>query len=176
MKNEIQVDCLEVKSKRQLIDTIQDLFLAANRGFALVGRRHYMRIAGGNYYLDLLFYHVRLHCFFVVELKNTDFKPEYAGKLNFYLSAVDDILKHENDNPSIGILLCKSKKKLKVEYALRDINKPIGVAEYVTKISETLPKKLESSLPTLQDIESELMPDTKKIAKKKTIGKQKKAR
>lgn len=105
----------------------------------------------------------------MVELKNTDFKPEYAGKLNFYLSAVDDLLKHATDNPSIGILLCKSKKKLKVEYALRDINKPIGVAEYITKISETLPKKLQSSLPTLQDIEAELMPATKKSAKKKTV-------
>jgi hypothetical protein len=91
--------------------------------------------------------------------------------LNFYLSAVDDLLKHENDNPSIGILLCKSKKKLKVEYALRDINKSIGVAEYVTKISEILPKKLQSSLPTLQDIEAGLLPDEKKTVKKKSTRK-----
>jgi hypothetical protein len=131
LKNEIQVDYLELKSKRELIDTVQDLLLASNKGFALVGRRHHMRIAGGNYYFDLLFYHIRLRCFCVIELKNTDFKPEYADKLNFYLSAIDDLLKHENDNPSIGILLCKSKKKLKMEYALRDINKSIGVAEHV---------------------------------------------
>ena len=174
LKNEIQVDYLKLKSKRELIDIVQDLLLASNKGFALVGRRHHMRIVGGNYYLDLLFYHIRLRCYCVVELKNTDFKPEYAGKLNFYLSAVDDRLKHSTDNPSIGILLCKSKKKLKVEYALRDINKPIGVAEYATKISETLPKKLESSLPTLQDLEAELMPDTKKTAKKKVARKKKK--
>lgn len=130
-----------------------------------------MEIAGDDYYLDLLFYHIRLRCYCVVELKNTDFKPEYAGKLNFYLSAVDNLLKHENDNPSIGILLCKSKNKLKVEYALRDIKKPIGVAEYLVKISETLPKKLQSSLPTLQDIEAELLSDTTKMIKKKIVRK-----
>ncbi len=129
-KNEIQMDCLAFKSKQEFVDAVQNLFLEGNKGFALVGRRHYMRIDGDNYYLDLLFYHIRLRCYCVVELKSTDFKPEYAGKLNFYLSAVDDFLKHEDDNPSIGILLCKSKNKLKVEYALRDINKPIGVADY----------------------------------------------
>jgi hypothetical protein len=165
---------LELENK--LVDNIQKLLLELGKGFAFIGRQYHLEIEGDDYYLDLLFYHIRLRCYCVVELKNTDFKPEYAGKLNFYLSAVDDSLKHESDNPSIGILLCKSKKKLKVEYALRDINKPIGVAEYVTKISETLPKKLESSLPTLQDIESELMPDTKKIAKKKSIRKTKKPR
>jgi len=109
-----------------------------------------------------------------VKLKTTDFKPEYAGKLNFYLSAVDNLLKNENDNPSIGILLCKSKNKLKVEYALRDMKKPIGVAEYIVKISETLPKKLQSSLPTIQDIEAELVLITEKNVKEKIIRKAKK--
>jgi len=167
-------DYRELELERALVDNIQKLLLELGKGFAFIGRQYHMEIEGDDYYLDLLFYHIRLRCYCVVELKNTDFKPEYAGKLNFYLSAVDDRLKHSTDNPSIGILLCKSKKKLKVEYALRDINKPIGVAEYVTKISETLPKKLQSSLPTLQDIEAELMPDIKKIVKKKPIRKTKK--
>jgi hypothetical protein len=89
-----------------------------------------LEISEKDYYLDLLFYNTKLHCYIVIELKNTEFKPEYAGKLNFYLSAVDDMLKHKSDNPSIGILLCKERDKLTAEYALRDINKPIGVSEY----------------------------------------------
>ncbi len=109
-----------------------------------------------------------LKCYCIVELKTTDFKPEYAGKLNFYLSAVDDQLKHSTDNPSIGILLCKSRNKLKVEYALRDVKKPIGVAEYITQTLEKLPKKLQGSFPTIEDIEAELMQDSKKVNSRKT--------
>lgn len=159
-------DYRELELEHGLVNNIQKLLLELGKGFAFIGRQYHMEIAGDDYYLGLLFYHIRLRCYCVVELKSTDFKPEYAGKLNFYLSAVDDLLKHATDNPSIGILLCKSKKKLKVEYALRDINKPIGVADYVTKISEVLPKKLQSSLPTLADIEAELMPTIKKSVKK----------
>jgi len=160
-------DFRELELENKLVDNIQKLLLELGKGFAFIGRQYHMEIAGDDYYLDLLFYHIRLRCYCVVELKNTDFKPEYAGKLNFYLSAVDSLLKHENDNPSIGILLCKSKNKLKMEYALRDLKKPIGVAEYVVKISEILPKKLQSSLPTLQDIEAEFLSHTKKPTKKK---------
>jgi len=92
----------------------------------------------------------------VIELKNTEFKPEYAGKLNFYLSAVDDLLRHKDDNQTIGLLLCKTKKNFTVEYALRDIKKPIGVAEYETKLVASLPKNLKSCLPTIEEIEKEL--------------------
>jgi len=160
----------ELELEQGLIDHIQKLLLELGKGFAFIGRQYHLEIAGDDYYLDLLFYHIHLRCYCVVELKTTDFKPEYTGKLNFYLSAVDDQLKHNTDNPSIGILLCKSKNKLKVEYALRDVKKPIGVAEYITKTLDKLPKKLQSSLPTIEDIEAELAQDTKKIKRKKTIS------
>ncbi len=157
----------ELELEQGLINHIQKLLLELGKGFAFIGRQYHLDIAGDDYYLDLLFYHIHLRCYCVVELKTTDFKPEYAGKLNFYLSAIDDQLKQSTDNPSIGILLCKSKNQLKVEYALRDVKKPIGVAEYVTKIVEKLPKKLEKSLPTIEDIEAELRSDIKKVKTKK---------
>lgn len=178
LKDPYNFDFLTLKAGYQekdleqgLIDHVQKLLLELGKGFAFIGRQYHLEVAGDDYYLDLLFYHTKLHCYCIVELKNTDFKPEYAGKLNFYLSAVDDLLKAQGDNPSIGILLCKSKNKLKVEYALRDINKPIGVSDYLIKTLETLPKKLQSSLPTIQDIEEELMPN-KQNAAKKPQGKQ----
>ncbi len=152
-----------------LIDHIQKMLLELGKGFAFVGRQYHLEVGKSDFYIDLLFYHTKLHCYCVVELKNTDFKPEYAGKLNFYLSAIDDILKQKEDNPSIGILLCKSKDKLMVEYALKDINKPIGVSGYLTKSLELLPKKLQSSLPTIEDIEAELMPNKVETAKKKAV-------
>ena len=139
-----------------LVDHIQKFLLELGEGFAFVGRQYHLEIGGSDYYLDLLFYHIKLRCFVVIELKATEFKPEYAGKLNFYLSAVDDLLKSKDDKPTIGLLLCKTKNKFKAEYALRDINKPIGVAEYETKLIESLPKKLRGSLPTIKEIESEL--------------------
>jgi predicted nuclease of restriction endonuclease-like (RecB) superfamily len=157
----------ELELEQGLVEHIQKLLLELGKGFAFIGRQYHLEIASDDYYLDLLFYHIQLRCYCVVELKTTDFKPEYAGKLNFYLSAVDDKLKHSTDNPSIGILLCKSKNNLKVEYALRDISKPIGIAEYITKTLDKLPKKLQSSLPTMQDIEAELMPNIKKTVKRK---------
>ena len=104
--------------------------------------------------VDLLFYNTKLRCYVVIELKNTDFKPEYAGQLNFYLSAIDDMLKHENDNPTIGILLCKTRDKLTAEYALKDINKPIGVSEY--KLSDFVPAELVDTLPSADDIEKRI--------------------
>ena len=99
----------------------------------------------------LLFYNTNLHCYFVIELKTGTFKPEYAGKLNFYLSAVDDLLKKDADNPSIGLILCRDKNKTVAEYALRDMTKPIGVSEY--KLTEYLPQELENTLPSVEDIE-----------------------
>ena len=109
-----------------------------------------IEVDGDEYFIDMLFYHTKLHCYIVVELKNTQYKPEYAGKLNFYLSAVDDLLKSENDNPSIGIILCREKKKFSVEYSLRDINKPIGVSSY--ELSNILPKDIMEALPTEEDL------------------------
>ena len=104
--------------------------------------------------MDLLFYHIRLRCFIVIELKGGEFEPEFAGKMNYYLSAVDDILKAETDNPTIGIILCKSKDKIDVEYALRDFGKPIGVSNFT--ITEIIPNNLQSELPTVEEIENEL--------------------
>jgi len=113
-----------------------------------------LEVAEQDYYLDLLFYHVTLKCYVVIELKNTKFIPEYAGKLNFYLSAVDDALKTDSDHPSIGILLCRDKNNLEVEFSLRGMSQPIGVSEF--NLTEIVPESLRSSLPTIEEIESKL--------------------
>ncbi|MFH1644687.1 MAG: PDDEXK nuclease domain-containing protein [bacterium] len=138
------------------VSHIQKFLLELGEGFAFIGRQYHLEISESDYYLDLLFYHIRLKCFVVIELKTTEFKPEYVGKLNFYLSAVDDLLRGKDDKPTIGLLLCKTKDKFKAEYALRDINKPMGVAEYETKLVASLPKNLKGSLPTIEEIEAEL--------------------
>jgi len=140
--------------EKQLIQHITKFLLELGKGFAFIGNQYHLEVADEDYYIDLLFYHVHLKCYVVIELKNTKFIPEYAGKLNFYLSAVDDLIKKDDDKPTIGILLCKDKNNLGVEYALRDINKPIGVSEF--KFIETLPQEIESSLPTIEEIEQEL--------------------
>jgi predicted nuclease of restriction endonuclease-like (RecB) superfamily len=139
-----------------LLDHIQKFLLELGVGFAFVGRQHHMEIGGQDYYLDLLFYHLRLRNYVVIDLKMKAFEPEFAGKMNFYLSAVDDQLRHTDDKPSIGLLLCKERDHLTVEYALRDLKKPIGVAQWQTKLVESLPKNLKGSLPTIKEIESEL--------------------
>lgn len=169
----LESDYRETELEQGLIDHIQKLLLELGKGFAFIGRQYHLEIDGDDYYLDLLFYHITLRCFCVIELKNTDFKPEYAGKLNFYLSAIDDLLKQPTDNPSIGILLCKSKKMLKVEYALRDINKPMGVADYTIKLVESLPKELKSALPSIAEIESELENIKTRTTKSKTVRRKK---
>ena len=128
--------------------------LELGKGFAFIGRQYHLEIAENDYYLDLLFYHVILKCYVVIELKNTRFIPEYAGKMNFYLSAVDTLIKRDDDNPTIGILLCRDKRSLEVEFALRDINKPMGVSEF--SFTEILPDDLKSTLPTIEEIETEL--------------------
>lgn len=139
-----------------LLNHIQKFLVELGVGFALVGRQYRLDVSGEEFFLDLLFYHLRLRCFVVVDLKMEAFKPEFAGKMNFYLSAVDDQLRHRDDQPSIGLLLCKERNRLIVEYALRDVKKPIGVAEWRTRLVESLPKKLQSSLPTVKQIEAEL--------------------
>jgi predicted nuclease of restriction endonuclease-like (RecB) superfamily len=149
-------DHVEQDVEQGLIDHIQKFLLELGEGFAFIGRQVHLHVGDEDYYIDLLFYHVKLRCYCVIELKNTKFKPEYAGKLNFYLSAVDDLLRHAEDKPTIGLLLCKTKDNFTVEYALRDINKPIGVAGYETKLVERLPKDLKSSLPSVEEIEAGL--------------------
>lgn len=141
----------------QLIEHITKFLLELGKGFAFMGRQYHLEIADNDYYLDLLFYHTRLKCYVVIELKNTKFIPEYAGKLNFYLSAVDSMVKQEDDNPTIGILLCRDKNNIEAEFALRDINKPMGVSEF--EITEHLPENLKSSLPTIEELENELKVD-----------------
>ena len=121
-----------------------------------VGNRYHLEIGSEDFYIDLLFYHLRLRCFVVIELKVCEFRPEFAGKMNFCLSAVDDLLRHHSDQPSIGLILCKTRNKMVVEYALRDTNKPMGVATYQLRFLESLPEHLRGSLPTVEDLEAEL--------------------
>lgn len=144
-------DIIEREIEHELVANIAKTIMELGTGFAFVGNQYHLQVSNNDFYIDLLFYNTKLRCYVVIELKNTDFKPEYAGKLNFYLSAVDDMLKHEQDNPTIGILLCKSRDKLIAEYALRDINKPIGVSEY--KLSDFVPEQFADTLPTAEDIE-----------------------
>lgn len=140
--------------EKQLVDHIAKFLLELGKGFAFVGRQYHLEVGESDYYLDLLFYHIKLKCYVVIELKNTKFIPEYAGKLNFYLSSVDSLLKAEDDNPTIGILLCRDKNKIETEFALRDINKPMGVSE--STLTEVLPDELKGSLPTVEEIEEDM--------------------
>lgn len=142
--------------ERGLLHHLRDFLVELGVGFAFVGSQVHLEVAGEDFYLDLLFYHLGLRCFVVVELKMGPFLPEYAGKMNFYLSAVDAQRKHPNDQPTIGILLCKGRKDLVVEYALRDLTKPIGVANWETRLVESLPEELAGSLPTVEEMEAEL--------------------
>jgi predicted nuclease of restriction endonuclease-like (RecB) superfamily len=146
-------DISERELELGLLEHLRDLILELGKGFAFVGSQYHLEVGGQDYYLDLLFYHLRLRCFVIVELKIEDFKPEFAGKMNFYLSAVDDQLRHQNDGPSIGIILCKGKNEVIVEYALRDSAKPMGVAEY--RLSAALPEVLKSELPTVAEFARE---------------------
>jgi hypothetical protein len=137
-----------------LVSNIRKFLLELGKGFAFVGQQYNIQIAENDYFLDLLFYHIKLKCYVVIELKNTSFIPEYAGKLNFYLSAVDSLLKEDDDKPTIGILLCRDKNNLEAEFALRDINKPIGISEF--ELTEILPENLKSSLPTIEELEQNI--------------------
>jgi len=139
-----------------LIDHIQKFLVSPGVGFAFVGRQVHLDVAGQDYYLDLLFYHLKLRCFVVIDLKIEAFKPEFAGKMNFYLSAVDAQMRHPDDQPTIGLLLCQENNRITVEYALRDMKKPIGVAQWKTKLVDSLPKNLRDALPTVETLEQEL--------------------
>jgi predicted nuclease of restriction endonuclease-like (RecB) superfamily len=144
----------ERELERGLVKHLRDFMLKLGVGFAFIGNQYHLEIDGSDYYLDLLFYHLKLRAFVVIELKVEEFKPEFAGKMNFYLSAVDDRLRHADDQSSIGIILCKAREKVTVEYALRDTRKPIGVSEY--RLTKSLPDELESSFPTIEQLEDEL--------------------
>ena len=145
-----------------LIDHIQKFLLELGVGFSFVGRQYLLEVEGSDYYLDLLFYHLRLRCFVVIDLKMEEFTPEHAGKMNFYLSVVDDRLRQPGDKPTIGLVLCKTRKHLTVEYALRDMGKPIGVSEWRTRNVTELPDPLRESLPTIEELEHELAKGTLK--------------
>ncbi len=152
----LRKDFDERELENGLLDHIQKFLLELGAGFAFVGRQVHLEIGGQDFYVDLLFYHLKLRCYIVIELKATEFNPEYSGKVNFYLTAVDKLLKAPDDKPTIGMILCKTKNKIVAEYALQDIRKPIGISEYETKIIESLPDNLKSSLPTIEEIEEEL--------------------
>ncbi|MBI5140860.1 MAG: DUF1016 domain-containing protein [Nitrospirae bacterium] len=137
-----------------LVKHLEKFLLELGQGFAFVGRQYLLEVSDKGFYLDLLFYHLKLRCFVVIELKKGDFKPEYAGKMNFYCSVVDDKLRHENDGSTIGLILCQTKDRVLAEYALRDIHKPIGVSDY--ELTRALPDNLKSSLPSIEEIEAEL--------------------
>lgn len=140
--------------EKALLEQIRLFLLELGVGFSFVGSQYHLEVGGEDFYIDLLFYHLRLRCFVVIDLKIGEFQPEYAGKMNFYLSAVDDLLRHKDDQPSIGIVLCKGKNKVIVEYALRDTRKPIGVSGY--KLTETLPKNLKGELPSIKELQGSI--------------------
>lgn len=147
-------DMVERDIENALVKEITALLLELGTGFAFLGNQYHLNVGGDDFYIDLLFYNINLRSYVVIELKTGDFKPEYAGQLNFYLSAVDGILKKDTDNPSIGLLLCKSKNNLVAEYSLRDMSKPIGISEY--KITNSLPEELEKQLPSVEDIQKRI--------------------
>lgn len=137
-----------------LVNHVEKFLVEMGAGFAFMGRQYHIEVSGDDYYIDILMYNAFMHRYLVIELKDTEFMPEYIGKLNFYCSAVDDILCREGDNRTIGLLLCKTKDRIKAEYALRDIQKPIGISDY--ELGQALPKDFRGSLPTIEEIEKEL--------------------
>ncbi len=173
LKDPYKFDFLTLKEKalekdieEQLVKHITSFLLELGGGFSFVGRQVPIKIDGEDFFIDLLFYHIKLKCYVVVELKSVKFRAEYAGKMNLYLSAVDDLMKSETENPTIGLLLCKSKSEVIAEYALRGTTQPIGVAEY--EIIKSMPANLKPELPTIEEIEKEL---AKTMHKKNNLAK-----
>ncbi len=151
-------DAHERDLERGLLEHLRTFLLELGVGFALVGSQYRLEIGGEDFFIDLLFYHLKLRAYIVVDLKMQAFRPEFAGKMNFYLSAVNDLLRHPDDQPSVGLILCKTRDRLVAEYALRDFSKPIGISEY--QLAAALPEKLKGTLPTIEEIESELSDKT----------------
>ncbi len=144
----------ERELENALVKHIREFLLELGVGFAFIGSQFPIQVSGKEYRLDLLFYHFRLHCFVVIDLKTVEFEPEFSGKMNFYVSAVDDLMRNPQDNPTIGIVLCKTQDNTIVEYALRDVNKPIGVSTY--QLRDALPESLKGNLPTIEELETQL--------------------
>jgi len=144
----------ERELEEDLLLHLKDFLIELGKGFAFVGSQCQLEVGGKDFYIDLLFYHTQLHSYVVIDLKLEDFKPEFAGKMNFYLSAIDDLLRHKDDQPSIGIILCKTRNKIIAEYALRDTKKPMGVATY--RLTKYLPDKLKANLPSIKELQKEL--------------------
>jgi len=161
LKNPYNFDFLSLREEHDereledaLMDNLSNFLIELGQGFAFVGRQYKLKVGQKDFRIDLLFYHIKLRSYVVIELKTVDFKPEFAGKLNFYISAIDGEIKEENDNPTIGLLICKSKDDTVVEYSFKDIKKPIGISEY--QLTKILPNQYKSSLPTIEEIETEL--------------------
>ena len=150
----IAPDAQERDIKQALVEHIRDFLLELGVGFAFVGSQYHLEVGEQDFYIDLLFYHLKLRCFVVIDLKMGDFQPEYSGKMNFYVSVVDDLLKHSADYPTIGIILCRTKNKAIAEYALRDVQKPIGISTH--RISTELPAPLKQQLPSVELLKQEL--------------------
>ena len=147
--------CFRVREKNVDIKVVSPIAVHdKGAGFAFMGRQYHIEVSRDDYYIDILMYNTFMHRYLVIELKDSEFMPECIGKLNFYCSAVDDILCREGDNRTIGLLLCKTKDRIKAEYALRDIQKPIGISDY--ELGQALPKDFRGSLPTIEEIEKEL--------------------
>lgn len=150
----LEADIQELQLEKMLTDNISRFLLELGKGFAFVGRQYPLQIGNKDRKLDLLFYHLKMHCYIVIDLKMGEFEPEFAGKMNYYLSAVDKQIKTEADNPSIGIILCKSKDKIEVEYALQDLNKPMGISEFTFN---ELPMHIQQNMPTVEELENEFI-------------------
>jgi predicted nuclease of restriction endonuclease-like (RecB) superfamily len=150
----ISAESEEREMERGLIDHIRDFLLELGMGFAFIGSQYPIAVSNKDYRLDLLFYHTHLHCYVVIDLKMGEFEPEYSGKMNFYVTAVDKLLRRTGDEPTIGLIICKSKDKTIVEYALNDMQKPIGVSTF--QLKKNLPVELQDSLPTIEQLEIEV--------------------
>jgi predicted nuclease of restriction endonuclease-like (RecB) superfamily len=151
---DLSADVRERELERALVSRLSDFLLELGTGFAFVGKQVHIEVGGEDFYIDLLFYHIKLHCYVVIELKTTDFKPEHLGQLSFYITAVDAQMRSPQDAPTIGLLLCKNKNRVVAEYALRDANRPIGISKY--ELTSALSQEWRSSLPSVEDIEREL--------------------
>ncbi len=149
----------EREIENALVEHLTKFMLELGKGFAFVGQQYHIEVGTQDFYIDLLFYHLKLHCYIAIELKTGPFKPEYIGKLNFYLTALDEQIKTPEDNPSIGLILCKDRNNVIAEYSLRDVSKPIGVSRY--ELATILPKELQDKLPTLEEVEAELNKDNR---------------
>lgn len=152
---QMREDMVELDIEKELVNNISKLLLELGTGFAYIGEQYPLKVQDREFKVDLLFYNIRLHSYVAIDLKTGEFLPEYAGKMNFYLSVLDDTVKSEIDNPSIGLILCKDKNELVAEYSLKDVSKPIGVSEY--QLMDVLPDNLKETLPSVEDIKARVL-------------------